>query len=89
MRLHSITVQDYRGIAQQKIDFHDHGITVIAGPNQSGKSSVIEAINLVLTEKATSRKEAVKAIRRSGVDRPAIVELDVTIGGERLSLIHI
>ena len=56
MRLHSITVQDYRGIAQQKIDFHDHGITVIAGPNQSGKSSVIEAINLVLTEKATSRK---------------------------------
>lgn len=86
MRLHSITVQDYRGIAQQKIDFHDHGITVIAGPNQSGKSSVIEAINLVLTEKATSRKEAVKAIRRSGVDRPAIVELDVTIGGERFTL---
>lgn len=86
MRLHSITLQDYRGIAERHIDFDDHGITVIAGPNQSGKSSVIEAINLVLTEKATSTKSAVTAIRRSGVDRPAIVELDATIGGERFTL---
>ena len=38
MRLHSITLQDYRGIAERHIDFDDHGITVIAGPNQSGKS---------------------------------------------------
>ncbi|WQD12487.1 MAG: AAA family ATPase [Lawsonella clevelandensis] len=56
MRLHSITLKDYRGITERHVDFDDHGITVIAGPNQSGKSSVIEAINLVLTEKATSTK---------------------------------
>ena len=52
MRLHSITVQDYRGIAQQKIDFHDHGITVIAGPNQSGKSSAVSYTHLTLPTKA-------------------------------------
>lgn len=86
MRLHSITLQDYRGIAERHIDFDDQGITVIDGPNQSGKSSVIEAINLVLTEKATSTKGAVTAVRRSGVDRPAVVELDATIGDERFTL---
>lgn len=86
MRLHSITLKDYRGITERHVDFDDHGITVIAGPNQSGKSSIIEAINLVLTEKATSTKNAVTAIRRSGVDRPAIVEFDATIGGERFTL---
>lgn len=86
MKIHGVTLTDFRGISHKSITFQDQGITIISGPNQSGKSSVIEAIGLVLTEQATSKKQKIRRVLKRDADRPAIVEIDVTIGGERLQL---
>lgn len=86
MKIHGIELVDYRGIANKKITFQDTGITVVSGPNQSGKSSVIEAIGLVLNEQATSKKQKVRRVLKRDSDRPATVAIDVTIGPERLHL---
>jgi putative ATP-dependent endonuclease of OLD family len=42
----SLIIQNFRGIKSGKVVFHDH--TVLVGPNSSGKTSIIEALALVL-----------------------------------------
>lgn len=86
MKIHGVTLTDFRGISHKNITFQDEGITIVSGPNQSGKSSVIEAIGLVLTEQATSKKKKIRRVLKRDTDRPAVVDIDVTIGDEHLQL---
>lgn len=86
MQIHGVTLTNFRGIDHKELTFQSQGITVISGPNQSGKSSVIEAIGLVLGEKATSKKEQLRNVLKHDAGQPAVVEIDVTIGDERLEL---
>ena len=46
MRVAALSIQNFRGIRSGKVIFRDH--TVLVGPNSSGKTSVIEALALVL-----------------------------------------
>ena len=47
MKLHEITVENFRGIRSLRLPLD--GLTVLIGENNSGKSTVLEAIRLVLT----------------------------------------
>jgi len=53
MRIARITIKNFRGIAEAKVNFQGH--TVIIGDNNSGKSSLLEAIDLVLGPDRLSR----------------------------------
>ena len=44
MKLHRLVLTNYRGIAHREIDFPDHGVVVVCGANEIGKSSMIEAL---------------------------------------------
>ena len=46
MRLALLTIQNFRGIRSGTLQFRDH--TVLIGPNNCGKTTIIEAIALVL-----------------------------------------
>jgi putative ATP-dependent endonuclease of the OLD family len=46
VRVAALSIQNFRGIRSGKVIFRDH--TVLVGPNSSGKTSVIEALALVL-----------------------------------------
>jgi putative ATP-dependent endonuclease of the OLD family len=46
MRIAQIKIENFRGIAKAVLEFSGH--TVLIGDNNSGKSSVLEAIDLVL-----------------------------------------
>jgi predicted ATP-binding protein involved in virulence len=35
MRLHRLVLTNYRGVAQREIDFPDHGVVVVSGPNET------------------------------------------------------
>jgi putative ATP-dependent endonuclease of OLD family len=46
MRINYIDIRNFRGIASARLYFHGH--SVIIGDNNAGKSTVFEAIDLVL-----------------------------------------
>ncbi len=46
MRIAKLTIKNFRGIRSGKVQFRDH--TVLIGPNNSGKTTIIEALALVL-----------------------------------------
>lgn len=83
MRLHRLTLTDYRGIEHRDITFADHGVTVVAGANEIGKSSLIEALDLLLEYKDRSAHKQVKAVKPTHADVGAQVEAEISTGRYR------
>lgn len=84
MRIHRITVDSFKGVRERTVDFPDTGITVLQGRNESGKSSVIEAFDLLLDIPDSSGAKAVKAADPVGDDLGIAVEAEFTLEGHRL-----
>jgi AAA domain-containing protein len=55
VRLRRLEVQDFRGIREAKIKFATTGLTVLHGPNELGKSTLVEAIHAALFLQTTSQ----------------------------------
>jgi putative ATP-dependent endonuclease of OLD family len=53
MRIAYVDISNFRGIAKGRIFFNGH--SVLIGDNNAGKSTVFEAIDLVLSPDRTSR----------------------------------
>ena len=58
------------------------GLTVIRGPNEAGKSSIAQAIELVLFRKADANREDVRQAWAWGAADPPQVMLDLEIDGQ-------
>ena len=48
MRFHRLTLRNYRGIEEITVEFAETGVTVIEGDNEVGKTSLAEAIEVIL-----------------------------------------
>lgn len=81
MRLLRIHLANFRGVTERELAFAEHGVTVVEGPNESGKSSTIEAFGLLLDELDSSRKEAVRAVKPRHSDAAPEVEAEFRVGG--------
>lgn len=44
MKLHRLSVTNYRGITHRDITFPERGVVVVGGANEVGKTSMIEAL---------------------------------------------
>lgn len=84
MKLHRIQVINFKGVTQQEIEFPSQGVTVLEGQNESGKSSVIQALDLLLEERHTAKTKATRAARPEGRDVGVSVEAELTLDGQRL-----
>ena len=84
MRIHRIAVDSFKGVRDRTIEFPDTGITVLQGRNESGKSSLIEAFDLLLEIPDSSGAKAVKAADPVGDDLGIAVEAEFTLEGHRL-----
>ncbi len=62
MKLHWVELENWRKHARTRIDF-DETATVIYGPNETGKSTILEALSRGLFDKSGSRAEAIKCVR--------------------------
>ena len=72
MRILSIHLRHYRGIEERRIEFPRDGVTVIEGPNETGKSSLAEALDLILDELDSTKKQRWLAVRP--VDRDEAID---------------
>ena len=57
MKIYSIAIENFRGIRSAKLILPDHAVLI--GDNNTGKSSVLEAIDLVLGPDRLSRRPPV------------------------------
>lgn len=79
MRIKSLTIDNVRSIEHLEFtDLPETGVVVIHGENESGKSTVMEAIHTVLTLQHGSKKA--KALQPVGRDVAPRVELEASIG---------
>ncbi|HJC30012.1 MAG TPA: AAA family ATPase [Candidatus Dietzia intestinipullorum] len=84
MILHRLLIQDFRGVVREEVDVPERGVLVIEGPNESGKTSLVDALEMLLNHKASSGRADVKAAKPVGRDVPVIVEAEFSVDGRRL-----
>ena len=83
MRLHRLVLTNYRGITHREIEFPDHGVVVVSGANEIGKSSMIEALDLLMEAKDRSTKKEVKQVKPTHADVGAEIIAEITTGPYR------
>lgn len=83
MRLHRVRLCNYRGVADCEVELPAQGITVIEGPNEVGKTSMPEGLDLLLTKMDSSGHRQVKSIQPVGRDVGPEVEIDMSTGEYR------
>jgi len=80
MKLLRLKVVNYRGINTREVKFSPLGITRIEGPNESGKSSLGEAINMILDYPDNSKKQDIVSIQPVHQDVGPEIEIELETG---------
>ncbi len=83
MRLHRVRLCNYRGVADCEVELPAQGITVIEGPNEVGKTSMPEGLDLLLTRMDSSGHRQVKSVQPVGRDVGPEVEIEMSTGEYR------
>jgi hypothetical protein len=87
VRLLRLALRHYRGIEHTEVRFNQRGVTVIAGPNEVGKTSLAEAMDLLFDTPDSSSAQAVRAVQPVHRDEGTTVELEFTAGPYRVTYI--
>ncbi|MEV8371817.1 AAA family ATPase [Kribbella sp. NPDC056861] len=85
MRLHSLTLRNFRGVKDRTVDLPGIGTTVIVGDNEVGKSSLVEAFALVFDFPDDSKSTRIRDIQPVGQDVSPEVTVELTLGGRELT----
>lgn len=83
MKLHRLRLTNFRGVTDRDIAFPPSGVIVLEGDNEVGKSSMIDALDLLLQEKDSSTKALVKGIKPVSTDTGSAVEAEISSGPYR------
>lgn len=78
MKLHRLVLTNYRGIAHREIEFPQSGVVVVSGANEVGKTSMIEALDLLLEAKDRSTKKEVKQVKPTHADVGAEIIAEIS-----------
>ncbi|HSK59719.1 MAG TPA: AAA family ATPase, partial [Actinomycetospora sp.] len=83
MRLHRIRLRDFRGVHDREIVLAEHGVTVLQGDNEVGKTSTVAALDLLFDAADSSRRADIRHAQPAGVDAGPEVEAEVSTGPYR------
>jgi len=84
VRFLRLELNDVRGVDHCTVDFADSGVTLVTGQNETGKSTLLEAIDLLFDAPANSRRRNVLEIQPKGRDVGPEVTLEFTVGSNEL-----
>lgn len=85
MRIHRIALTDVRGFTGRiEVPFDTDGVTVVEAPNEAGKSTLFDAVDVALTYKDSSKHRDVKSLWPADRDVPPVVEVEFSCGEHRL-----
>ena len=80
MRIDRIRLKNFAGVAEAEVRFAPTGVTIVHGPNEAGKSTLMQGINVLFDHRDDSRKEEVRNTKPVNKDVGAEVEADVQVG---------
>jgi len=80
MKLLRIRLANYRGIDESEVRFKSNGLNIVEGPNETGKTSLGEAIRLIFDYLDSSKHNEVKAIKPVTRDVGPEIELEAESG---------
>jgi len=84
MRLHSLTLRNFRGVKDRTVRLPALGTTVVVGDNEVGKSSLVEAFGLIFDLPDDSKSTRIRDIQPVGQDVGVEVTVELTLGGREL-----
>lgn len=84
MKVHRLHIENFKAIERREVSIPDSGVLVLHGRNEVGKTSIIEAFDVLVRHKDSSRHREVKGAQPVGRDVPVIVEAEFSIGGDRV-----
>ena len=90
--LHSIALKNVAGISELKLkDIPERGVTIIRGPNETGKSTILNVLDVFFDPKVkyTSASKEVKRLRPQGRDASPEVTVQFTLGPYRASMTRV
>ena len=85
MKIHRISLRAFRGVVEADVEFATDGVTIVQGPNEVGKSSLADALDMLIADPDSSSKSRVKAAQPVGRDVGPWVEADIECGPYRLT----
>ncbi len=80
MRIRRVQLQNYRGVIDSTVEFPRDGVTIIEGANERGKTSIPEAVDLILETLDSSRAKRIRDIKPVHRDEVPEVEIEVAAG---------
>ncbi|HJG45697.1 ATP-binding protein, partial [Corynebacterium variabile] len=88
LTLHSLTLDHVAGVDHAHLELPDSGVVVIHGPNEMGKTTLLTAFGLLLSEVGVNSKAAkIKALKSATEDVATTVSADMTVAGHRLTIL--
>lgn len=85
MRIHRLRLTNIRGVTEREILFADTGVTVVEGDNEVGKTTIIDALDLLLTLPDSSGDTRIRAAQPVHRDVGPEVEVDLSSGPYRIT----
>ncbi len=84
MRLHRIRLKNFGGVIDSgEVEFASTGVTVVEGPNEVGKTSMPEALDLIIGMPNTSATKKIKSVKPVGRDVGPEVKIEMSSGSYR------
>jgi len=80
MKLLRLRLANYRGIDESEVRFGSNGLTIVEGQNETGKTSLSEAIRLLFDYLDSSKHRSIDAIRPVHLDAGPEIELEAESG---------
>lgn len=84
MRLLRIRLEHFRGVEAAEIELDPAGVTVITGRNETGKTSVLDAVTFAFAYPDNSRDRRILAAKPVHRDEGPFVEVELTTGAYHL-----
>jgi len=86
VRVHRIRLRDYKGVDDAEVEFATDGVTIVEGPNEVGKTSLAEALGLVLEQLDSSSRAEIRDAKPVHKDVGPSVEVELSTGPYRLTI---
>lgn len=85
MKIHRIVLRDFAGVEHSELEPAESGVTVVVGPNESGKSSLLTAVELLFEFKDSSKHQRVREVKPTHRDAGPFVEVEMSAGPYRFT----
>ena len=85
MKFERVRLKNFCGVDEVEVKFSPTGVTLIHGPNEAGKSTLMTAIDVLFDHRDDSKREEVKITKHVSRDVGAEVEADIEIGIHRFN----